>query len=109
MWLGIDFGTSFIAAALCEGDRCRALDLDCDRTVIPTAAFVLPQARFLIGSDALVAGSEHPERLLLDIKHDLGAASYCSPVLVNGVLYLMTRDHLFAIKTGAQSKPVTTD
>jgi outer membrane protein assembly factor BamB len=40
------------------------------------------------------------------IEHNLGAASYCSPVLVNGVLYLMTRDHLFAIKDGAQSAPL---
>lgn len=40
------------------------------------------------------------------IEHPMGAASYCSPVLVNGVLYIMTRDHLFAIKEGAQYKPV---
>jgi len=39
----------------------------------------------------------------------MGAASYCSPVLVNGVLFIMTRDHLFAIKTGAQSKPMKSD
>ncbi|MDB5333192.1 MAG: Pyrrolo-quinoline quinone [Phycisphaerales bacterium] len=39
------------------------------------------------------------------IEHNLGSASYCSPVLVNGVLYVMTRDQLFAIKTGAQSTP----
>jgi len=35
----------------------------------------------------------------------MGAASYCSPVLVNGVLYITTRDHIFAVKNGAQSKP----
>ena len=29
-----------------------------------------------------------------------------SPVLVNGVLYIMTKNHLFAIKDGVQGKPV---
>ncbi|HWE03953.1 MAG TPA: PQQ-binding-like beta-propeller repeat protein [Tepidisphaeraceae bacterium] len=44
------------------------------------------------------------------IEHNMGgAAIYCSPVLVNGVLYVMTRDHLFAIKAGAQSKPFKAD
>ena len=37
------------------------------------------------------------------IEHNMGAASYCSPVLCNGVLYLMTRDHLFAVKNGASN------
>ncbi len=43
------------------------------------------------------------------IEHDMGAASYCSPVLVNGVLYVMTRDHLFAIKNRAQSTPAKSE
>ena len=43
------------------------------------------------------------------IEHDLDSASYCSPVLVNGVLYLMTRDHLYAIKTGAHSTPLKSE
>lgn len=43
------------------------------------------------------------------IEHNLGAASYCSPVFVNGIMYLMTRDHLFAIKNGAQSAPLKAD
>lgn len=36
---------------------------------------------------------------------NLGSASYCSPVFVNGILYLSDRDTLYAIKNGAQSKP----
>jgi outer membrane protein assembly factor BamB len=36
---------------------------------------------------------------------NLGSASYCSPIFVNGVLYVMGRDTLYAIKTGAQSAP----
>ncbi|HET6250567.1 MAG TPA: PQQ-binding-like beta-propeller repeat protein [Tepidisphaeraceae bacterium] len=43
------------------------------------------------------------------IKNSVGASSYCSPVLVNGVLYVMTRDHLFAIKDGAKSAPVASE
>jgi outer membrane protein assembly factor BamB len=38
-------------------------------------------------------------------EHNLGSASYCSPVYANGVLYLTTRDHIYAIQNGAQSKP----
>ncbi len=40
---------------------------------------------------------------------NLGSASYCSPVLVDGVLYVTTRDRLFAIKTGAQSTPAKSE
>jgi len=36
---------------------------------------------------------------------NLGSASYCSPVFVNGILYLSDRDTLYAIKTGTQSAP----
>jgi len=33
------------------------------------------------------------------IQHDLdGVAAYCSPVVANGTLYLMTHNSLFAIK-----------
>jgi len=38
---------------------------------------------------------------------NLGSASYCSPIFVNGILYVMGRDTLYAIKTGAQSAPKT--
>ncbi|HEY8748855.1 MAG TPA: PQQ-binding-like beta-propeller repeat protein [Tepidisphaeraceae bacterium] len=36
---------------------------------------------------------------------NLGSASYCSPIFVNGIMYVMGRDTLYAIKTGAQSAP----
>jgi outer membrane protein assembly factor BamB len=32
---------------------------------------------------------------------NLGSSSYCSPVMSNGVMYLTSRERLFAIKTGA--------
>ena len=43
------------------------------------------------------------------IEHNLGSASYCSPVFVNQILYLTTRDHIFAIKDGAHSKGIGDD
>ncbi|HZL38601.1 MAG TPA: PQQ-binding-like beta-propeller repeat protein [Tepidisphaeraceae bacterium] len=43
------------------------------------------------------------------IEHSLDSASYCSPVLVDGVLYLTTRDRIYAIKTGAQSAPAKSE
>jgi outer membrane protein assembly factor BamB len=43
------------------------------------------------------------------IEHDLGASSYCSPVYINGILYITTKNHLFAIKNGAQSAPVKSE
>jgi outer membrane protein assembly factor BamB len=39
------------------------------------------------------------------IAHDMGNSIWGSPVLANGVLYVMVRDRLYAIKTGAQAKP----
>ena len=38
---------------------------------------------------------------------NLGSASYCSPVFVNGILYVSDRDTLYAIKAGAKSAPKT--
>jgi len=32
---------------------------------------------------------------------NLGSSSYCSPIMVDGVMYLTSRERLFAIKTGA--------
>jgi hypothetical protein len=31
------------------------------------------------------------------ITHNMGSASYCSPVYANGTLYIMTKEKLFAI------------
>jgi outer membrane protein assembly factor BamB len=44
------------------------------------------------------------EKKLLSPEDDhlnLGSSSYCSPVVVDGVMYLTSRERLFAIKTGA--------
>ena len=31
------------------------------------------------------------------VTHNMGSASYCSPVFANGTLYVMTREKLYAI------------
>jgi hypothetical protein len=30
--------------------------------------------------------------------HNMGSPVYCSPIFANGVLYLMNREHLYAIQ-----------
>ena len=58
------------------------------------------------GDVRIFADSKEMKKLSPDDDHlNLGTASYCSPVFVNGILYLTDRDTLFAIKTGAQSAP----
>ena len=34
--------------------------------------------------------------------HNMGSPVYCSPVFANGVLYLMNREHLYAIQEKKQ-------
>ncbi|HSU69650.1 MAG TPA: PQQ-binding-like beta-propeller repeat protein [Tepidisphaeraceae bacterium] len=59
------------------------------------------------GDIRIFADSKEMKKLSPEDDHlNLGANCYCSPVLVNGVLYLNDRNTLFAIKAGAQSGPV---
>ena len=58
------------------------------------------------GDIRIFADAKEMKKLSPEDDHlNLGSASYCSPVYSNGVLYLMDRDTLFAIKTGAKSAP----
>ena len=60
------------------------------------------------GDVRIFADSKEMKKLSPDDDHlNLGSASYCSPVFVNGIMYLTDRDTLYAIKTGAQSAPKT--
>ncbi len=38
-------------------------------------------------------------------EYNMGAAIYCTPVVRNGVLHILTRNRLWALKEGAQSEP----
>ena len=58
------------------------------------------------GDVRIFADSKEMKKLSPEDDHlNLGANCYCSPVFVNGILYLNDRNTLFAIKTGAQSTP----
>jgi outer membrane protein assembly factor BamB len=58
------------------------------------------------GDVRIFADAKEMKKLSPEDDHlNLGSASYCSPVYVNGILYLSDRDTLYAIKTGAESKP----
>ena len=72
MLLGIDFGTTFTAAAIADKESVRLVELDYDRTIAPTAVFVQNDGGLVFGQDAWLAGMAAPERLLLDVKADLG-------------------------------------
>jgi outer membrane protein assembly factor BamB len=58
------------------------------------------------GDVRIFADDKEMKKLSPEDDHlNLGSASFCSPVFVNGILYLSDRDTLYAIKTGAQSTP----
>ena len=58
------------------------------------------------GDVRIFADSKEMKKLSPEDDHlNLGSASYCSPIFVNGILYVTDRDTLYAIKTGAQSAP----
>jgi len=53
---------------------------------------------YLCDEDGDVAIFEAGKEMKLLATHNMGSASYCSPVLANGVLYIMTREKLFAVQ-----------
>lgn len=73
MALGIDFGTSFTAAATIRDGSPRLVELDYDRTVIPSTLFMKADGELIVGADAELAGAALPERLLLNMKLDIPA------------------------------------
>lgn len=61
------------------------------------------------GTVRIFKASKTPPNKKEVISIEMGSAIYCSPVLVNGVLYIMTRNRLVAIKDGVQGQPVTSE
>ena len=39
-------------------------------------------------------------------EYNLGAAVYCTPVAKDGVLYVLTRNRIWALQEGAQGDPL---
>jgi outer membrane protein assembly factor BamB len=58
---------------------------------------------YLCDEDGDVAIFESGRELKEIATHNLGSPAYCSPVFANGVLYLMNREHLYAIEQGRGS------
>jgi len=40
---------------------------------------------------------------------NMGASVYSTPVVSNGVMYVLTRNRLWAVRAGAQSEPIGND
>ena len=53
---------------------------------------------YLCDEDGDVAIFESAREMKEIATHNLGSPVYCSPVFANGVLYLMNREHLYAIE-----------
>ena len=53
---------------------------------------------YLADEDGDVSIFESSPELKEIATHNMGSPVYCSPVFANGVLYLMNREHLYAIQ-----------
>jgi len=69
------------------------------------SAFVADGKVYLGDEDGDVVILEHGKEKKVLAEINMGAAVYTTPVARDGVLYVMARNRLFAIKTGAGAKP----
>ncbi len=70
------------------------------------SAFVVDGKVFLGDEDGDVAVLRAGKEMELLGEYNLGAAVYCTPVARDGVLYILTRNRIWAFKDGAQSDPL---
>ncbi len=82
--LGLDFGTSFTAAAIEEGGVVRVATLGNRAGAVPAVVFVREDRTLLHGEDAFLRGSGEPLRLIRNLKRRLGDSH---PVIVQGEQY----------------------
>ncbi len=82
--LGLDFGTSFTAAAIEEGGVVRVATLGNRAGAVPAVVFVREDRSLLHGEDAFLRGSGEPLRLIRNLKRRLGDPR---PVIVQGEQY----------------------
>ncbi len=82
--LGLDFGTSFTAAAIEEGGVVRVATLGNRAGAVPAVVFVREDRTLLHGEDAFLRGSGEPLRLIRNLKRRLGDPR---PVIVQGEQY----------------------
>ena len=68
--------------------------------------FVVDGKVFLGDEDGDVVVLRAGKNLEVLGEYNLGASVYCTPVVKDGVLYILTRNRLWAFKEGAQSDPL---
>src|SRR6476619_6629020 len=81
--LGLDFGTSFTAAAAADPDgrSARVVTLGNRAAAVPSVVFVRPDGSLLAGEDAYLRGASEPTRLVRNLKRRLGDRS---PIVLGG-------------------------
>ena len=73
--LGLDFGTSFTAAAAADPDGRRrpgCVTLGNRAAAVPSVVLVRPDGSLLAGEDAYLRGAVEPARLVRNLKRRLG-------------------------------------
>ena len=72
--LGLDFGTSFTAAAAADPDgrSARVVTLGNRAAAVPSVVLVRPDGSLLAGEDAYLRGASEPARLVRNLKRRLG-------------------------------------
>ena len=70
------------------------------------SAFVVDGKVFLGDEDGDIAVLRAGRQMDLLAEISMGASVYSTPVVRNGVMYILTRNRLWAVKAGAQSDPI---
>ncbi|MDE3262901.1 MAG: PQQ-binding-like beta-propeller repeat protein, partial [Acidobacteriota bacterium] len=68
--------------------------------------FVVDGKVFLGDEDGDVVVLRAGKELEVLGEYNLGASVYCTPVVKDGVLYILTRNRIWAFQEGAQSDPL---
>ena len=82
--LGIDFGTTHVAAAVSRGGRAEIVDLGDRSAVVPTVVWAASDGSVLIGEAAERRGVREPERIAREFKRRFGDSM---PLLLGGMPY----------------------
>jgi molecular chaperone DnaK (HSP70) len=85
--LGVDLGTTFVAAAISAADRVKMVILGDYAVVIPAAVYLREDGVLIAGDAAGARAVTSPERVIRDIKRRLGNPT---PVMLGGQHYGVT-------------------
>jgi actin-like ATPase involved in cell morphogenesis len=85
--LGVDLGTTFVAAALCRNGRTEMCALGNQRLVTPSVAYLSENSTLLLGEAAERHAISNPARVAREFKRRLGDPT---PVVLGGVPYQVT-------------------